>query len=260
MSDADEEVEAGGAVPFGILEETAADSSILPVGSIGLESNSELPDTTSPSSAPDARNSPYLPSVFLRMPNTAWGICLGLAGQSMMWKAAENAPFLSGRINNLPNTITWWAGLFAAMVIGVAYTYKVIWHLPLVQDEYNSPPRVHFMNGPNLTLIMLSLGVPNSMGINTRTLQYLFAVGFCAQTVLTQFVYEVSTVLGLFLIGVFSLALCFTRSLIHCNLFASGYVAMDVFAGNFEPYGKHSVSAVRCRLVSTGFARTKSRD
>jgi hypothetical protein len=179
------------AVPFGILEATASISSYLPGISDGLKNKSEIPVQSA-----EDRNPHYLPSVFLRMPNTAWGICFGLLGQSIMWKAVEATPFFSDIIDNcaIANAILWWAGLFSATVVGAAYTYKLIWHHPLVTAEWNCPTRVHFMNGPHLTLMFLTIGVPNSIGVSTRTLQCVFAVALVAQTLLTQIIYEVSTV------------------------------------------------------------------
>jgi tellurite resistance protein TehA-like permease len=114
--------------------------------------------------------------VLLRMPNTAFGISLGLAGNAIMWKVAGGARFLTALIDTT--------------IILLTYLYKLIFHFPLVEREYKHPVRAHFMNGPHLTLLLVSLAIPSHLSPSTTCLQALFATGLFFQIVVTQYIYE----------------------------------------------------------------------
>ena len=53
-----------------------------------------------------------LPSVIFRMPNTAFGISMGLAGHAIMWKGMRNADFVKERITedivDVLNSMCWY--------------------------------------------------------------------------------------------------------------------------------------------------------
>lgn len=151
---------------------------------------SEQGDDPAPEPIHDKYTGVVLP-VVLRMPNTGFGIVMGLAGNSMMWKIAGLAPFITGRVDtDMYNTILWLSGFIVGIMIFLTYVYKAIFSFDIVVMEYKDPVRVHFMNTPHLSLLMLAMGTPRDVDASERTLQIIFAVGLLAQTSLTQFIYE----------------------------------------------------------------------
>ena len=93
-------------------------------GSGGLRGNIGLEQASFKSSKVADKFSAQFPSVFLRMPNTAWIMCLGFVGTSNMWKVVQSSPFLSDKIAHralvLPNTLFWWAGAAVGVIVGTA--------------------------------------------------------------------------------------------------------------------------------------------
>jgi tellurite resistance protein TehA-like permease len=165
------------------------DKQVLSSGTIQEETNT-IVGLQAPLANNNSEDSPA-PPVLLRMPNTAFGISMGLGGNAIMWKAAGGARFLTDLIDTtIPNTIFWFAAFIAGVVILLTYLYKLIFHFPMVQMEYKHPVRAHFMNGPNLTLLMVSLAIPNHLSPSTTCLQALFAIGLFFQIVVTQYIYE----------------------------------------------------------------------
>lgn len=131
-------------------------------------------------------------SIWRRMPNTAWGISLGLAGNAIMWKKVTRTDFIAERIDaSIPNSIFWYASTVAAAFVGVAYLYKLMFRFALVKREWSCPDRIHFMNAPNLVLLMLAMSIPPHIPASLITLRVMWTIGFAIQTILTQFIYEV---------------------------------------------------------------------
>mmetsp|Transcript_2190 Transcript_2190/g.3164 ORF Transcript_2190/g.3164 Transcript_2190/m.3164 type:complete len:393 (+) Transcript_2190:106-1284(+) len=132
--------------------------------------------------------------VLQRIPNTAFGIRMGLAGNAVLWKSAGRVDFLKSHLGSveLANGILWHIALVVAVMTLLAYLYKMVYHFRVVVMEYRHPVRVHFFNAPHLILIMLSLGVPSNMqsGSSTIPIQILFAIGLIFQFCITQVIYE----------------------------------------------------------------------
>lgn len=129
-----------------------------------------------------------------RVPNTAFGIPMGLAGNAVLWKSAGRVAFLKGHLDSveLANSILWHIALVVAIMTLLAYLYKMVFHFRIVLMEYRHPVRVHFFNAPHLIFIMLSLGVPSNIqsGSSTISTQILFAMGLIFQFCTTQVIYE----------------------------------------------------------------------
>lgn len=144
------------------------------------------------SSATAGDTASKMPPVMLRMPNTAFGIAMGLAGNAIMWRSAGISPFIADRIDaETANNVFWSAGVIAGAMVAVAYVYKAFSTFELVKQEYRHPSRVHFMNGPHLALIMLTISVPEDVGVSDASLRIIWSVGFAFQIIITQFIYEV---------------------------------------------------------------------
>lgn len=133
---------------------------------------------TSPQKAKD------IPSVLLRVPNTAFGIPMGLAGNAYMWKMVENATFLPVQ-TSLACTILWFASFIVGVIISFLYIYKVFWNFHMVVQEYQHPSRNPFFHGPLLTFLLLSLGIPPAIHVSSLCLQILFGIGLLFQSVTT---------------------------------------------------------------------------
>jgi tellurite resistance protein len=129
--------------------------------------------------------------VLLRMPNTAFGISMGLAGNAIMWKAAGDADFVTDLMNPASaNMVLWFASFIVAVMTVFTYLYKIIFNFEMVVMEFKHPVRIHFFNAPNLTLLMLSIGIPKAIEASSVCLQILFVVGLSFQFGITQCVYE----------------------------------------------------------------------
>lgn len=137
------------------------------------------------------------PSVWLRLPNTSFGISLGLAGQAIMWRAANNAHFISDVIDTETiGTVFWLVSLLVGVMLFTAYVMKVIFYRPLVIDEYKDASRIHFFNMPHIIVIMLTISVPesgspaNMMAASHQGQRIIWTITFLMQILFTQHVYE----------------------------------------------------------------------
>lgn len=128
--------------------------------------------------------------IYLRLPNTAYGICMGLAGQAILWQTAEQSVTIFGGLADKINFTLWLASLMVAFFVTVAHVYKFFFKWSMFEAELKDTIRVHFFNGPNLTLILLGLGVPSRVPITVKCLQVIFAIGLLYQTVFTQVIYD----------------------------------------------------------------------
>lgn len=140
------------------------------------------------------RQSETIPPVITRMPNTAFGISMGLAGHSIMWKEMRNANFVTERVDAAVmegiNSMFWYLAATVAGMIAIAYAYKAVTSFPLVRAEYLCEVRCHFFNAPNLIFIMLLIGLPDHINIGGQTLRGLWAVAFCYHIFMTQLIYK----------------------------------------------------------------------
>ena len=128
--------------------------------------------------------------IYLRLPNTTYGISMGLAGHAILWKTAEKSVNIFGGVADAINTTLWFAALVVAVLVTVAHVYKFFYKWSMFEAELKDKIRVHFFNGPNLTLILLGLGVPSVVPIAPEGLRVIFAIGLLYQTVFTQVIYD----------------------------------------------------------------------
>ena len=126
-----------------------------------------------------------------RLPNTAFGVCMGLAGNAILWKTASGQPgtvLFQHSFASTCHAVLWYTALVAAVLVSLAHVYKAVYKWPLVQAELHNNIRVHFYNGPHLVLIMLALGVPQSA--SSESLRVVFGIALFLQTAITQTVYD----------------------------------------------------------------------
>jgi tellurite resistance protein TehA-like permease len=141
-----------------------------------------------------SRITPEYPSVWTRLPNTSFGISMGLIGQAIMWKVASSASFISQNVNaEIVSASFWFAGLLVASFLSAAYSFKIFRYFPLVKDEWKDPSRVHFFNMPHLIMIMLTISVPDTspnIAGDGLAVRVLWGIGFVIQVLFTQLIYE----------------------------------------------------------------------
>lgn len=150
-----------------------------------------------------------LPSVFLRMPNTAFGIPMGLAGHAIMYRALLSTDFdvtKSETAHNLfwynlfcfvmefrIHEFFWWSACVVFLVVLVCYVYKACLSFPLVRDEYLNEVRSHFFNAPNLVFMMLLLGLPfkyTKTAHAPSNLRIAWGFAFAYQLLVTTSIYQ----------------------------------------------------------------------
>mmetsp|Transcript_5999 Transcript_5999/g.12658 ORF Transcript_5999/g.12658 Transcript_5999/m.12658 type:complete len:380 (-) Transcript_5999:491-1630(-) len=111
-----------------------------------------------------------LPSVLLRMPNTAFGMPMGLAAHAIMWRSlgrADRLDSLGGRDGVLSvGRLCWYSACVTGGTAAALYGYKIVTSFSLVRAEYLNEVRCHFFNAPNLIFIMLLLGVPDDVEVS----------------------------------------------------------------------------------------------
>ncbi|GFS34260.1 C4-dicarboxylate transporter/malic acid transport protein [Actinidia rufa] len=97
----------------------------------------------------------------LRFPIGCFGICLGLASQSILWLALSASPatkFL--RIPPEINLALWLLAAAALAAISAAYSLKCLFYFEAVRREYFHPVRVNFFFAPWIVLMFLAIGAP----------------------------------------------------------------------------------------------------
>ncbi|PSR91539.1 Guard cell S-type anion channel like [Actinidia chinensis var. chinensis] len=97
----------------------------------------------------------------LRFPIGCFGICLGLASQSILWLALSASPatkFL--RIPPEINLALWLLAAAALAAVSAAYSLKCLFYFEAVRREYFHPVRVNFFFAPWIVLMFLAIGAP----------------------------------------------------------------------------------------------------
>jgi len=130
--------------------------------------------------------------LYRRMPNTAFGIAMGLASHAILWKTATTAYFCKTNTDSAMflNKFFWFAAVIVASVVSFLYILKMVLYPRFVRDEWKHPVRVHFCNTPHLVLLLLTIGVPNDFGPDNTTLRAIWGVAFVCQCAITQSVYS----------------------------------------------------------------------
>ena len=135
------------------------------------------------------------PPVWKRIPNTSFGVGMGLAGQAILWRSVQKSKLFGASFDGVARSfnILFWATslLFSALAL-VLYVRKAIFHYSLIKDEIRDGSRVHFCNMPHLILAMLAIGVPTFVeeSISGTGRVVCYAVSLAAQLYSTSFIYQ----------------------------------------------------------------------
>lgn len=109
---------------------------------------------------PSDKKWPFL----LRFPVSAFGICLGVSSQAILYKTIATAPptaFLHVSIK--VNLVLWCISVALMCAITAVYACKVVFFFEAVRREYYHPVRVNFFFAPWIACLFLAIGVPPSV-------------------------------------------------------------------------------------------------
>ncbi|KAJ1270462.1 hypothetical protein BS78_06G053900 [Paspalum vaginatum] len=109
---------------------------------------------------PSDRTWPFL----LRFPVSAFGICMGVSSQAILWKViATSVPTTFLLVTSKVNLVLWCVSVALMCAVSATYACKVALYFEAVRHEYYHPIRVNFFFAPWITCLYLVIGVPYSM-------------------------------------------------------------------------------------------------
>ncbi|ONK55203.1 uncharacterized protein A4U43_UnF6460 [Asparagus officinalis] len=129
---------------------------------------------------PEDKKWPFL----LRFPISAFGMCLGVSSQAMLWKTiAEHKSLFSPHICLKFNLVLWFISLALTVIVSIIYGLKVIFYFEAVRREYYHPIRVNFFFAPWIACLFLAIGVPPVVAVNLNPILWyvLMAPIFCLE-------------------------------------------------------------------------------
>ena len=97
----------------------------------------------------------------LRFPISAFGMCLGVSSQEMLWKTLQSEPstaFL--RVHPAVSHVLWWISLALTVIVSITYLLKVVFYFEAVRREFHHPVRVNFFFAPWIACLFLVKGSP----------------------------------------------------------------------------------------------------
>nr|CAB3464327.1 unnamed protein product [Digitaria exilis] len=112
---------------------------------------------TEVSALPEDETWPFL----LRFPISAFGMCLGVSSQAMLWKALQSEPataFL--HVSPAVNHVLWWVSVALMGFVSAVYLLKVVFYFEAVRREFHHPIRVNFFFAPWIACLFLVKGLP----------------------------------------------------------------------------------------------------
>ncbi|CAN6327111.1 unnamed protein product [Urochloa humidicola] len=112
---------------------------------------------TEVSALPQNETWPFL----LRFPISAFGMCLGVSSQAMLWKTLQSEPataFL--RVSPAVNHALWWVSVALMGLVSTTYLLKVVFYFEAVRREFHHPIRVNFFFAPWIACLFLVKGLP----------------------------------------------------------------------------------------------------
>ncbi|CAM0880499.1 unnamed protein product [Alopecurus aequalis] len=106
---------------------------------------------------PSDKTWPFL----LRFPVSAFGMCLGMSSQAILWKniaIAASTRFL--HITLRTNLVLWCVSVALMCFVSALYGCKIVFYFEAVRREYYHPIRVNFFFAPWIACLFLAIGVP----------------------------------------------------------------------------------------------------
>ena len=103
---------------------------------------------------PSDKTWPFL----LRFPVSAFGMCLGMSSQAILWKSiaiAASTRFL--HITLRTNLVLWCVSVALTCVVSALYACKIVFYFEAVRREYYHPIRVNFFFAPWIACLFLAI-------------------------------------------------------------------------------------------------------
>ncbi|PUZ55744.1 hypothetical protein GQ55_5G237000 [Panicum hallii var. hallii] len=119
----------------------------------------------------------------LRFPISAFGMCLGVSSQSILWKTlASEPPTAFLHVSPVVNHVLWYAALALMALVSVIYLLKVVFYFEAVRREFYHPIRANFFFAPWIACLFLVLGAPRLVAEMHHGVWYgLMAPIFCLE-------------------------------------------------------------------------------
>ncbi|KQK08799.1 S-type anion channel SLAH2 isoform X2 [Brachypodium distachyon] len=97
----------------------------------------------------------------LRFPISAFGMCLGVSSQAILWKTLASAPptaFL--HVSPVVTHVLWYISLALMGLVSFIYLLKVVFYFEAVRREFYHPIRANFFFAPWIACLFLVQGAP----------------------------------------------------------------------------------------------------
>ncbi|KAL6842757.1 hypothetical protein ACP4OV_027601 [Aristida adscensionis] len=119
----------------------------------------------------------------LRFPISAFGMCLGVSSQAILWKTlASAAPTAFLQVSPVVNHVLWYAALALTGLVSAIYLLKVVFYFEAVRREFYHPVRANFFFAPWIACLFLALGAPRRVAEMHHGVWYsLMAPIFCLE-------------------------------------------------------------------------------
>ncbi|KAJ1264286.1 hypothetical protein BS78_09G251700 [Paspalum vaginatum] len=132
---------------------------------------------TEVSALPEHETWPFL----LRFPISAFGMCLGVGSQAMLWKSLQEEPAMGFlRVSPAVNHALWWVSVALMALVSAIYLLKVVFYFEAVRREFYHPIRVNFFFAPWIACLFLVKGLPHPVWTVHHVVWYaLMAPIFC---------------------------------------------------------------------------------
>jgi tellurite resistance protein TehA-like permease len=112
---------------------------------------------TEVSTLPDGETWPFL----LRFPVSAFGMCLGVSSQAMLWKSLQSEPSMAFlHVSPAVNQALWWVSVALTGFVSSVYLLKAVFYFEAVRREFCNPIRVNFFFAPWVACLFLVKGLP----------------------------------------------------------------------------------------------------
>lgn len=99
--------------------------------------------------------------LLLRFPITAFGMCLGVSSQAMLWKTLHSEPSMEFlHVPPIINHLLWWASVSLMAAVSLVYLLKAVFYFEAVRREFHHPVRANFFFAPWIACLFLAKGVP----------------------------------------------------------------------------------------------------
>ena len=131
-----------------------------------------------------------LPPLAKRIPNTAFGISMGLGGNALIWTNLRATELIAQQPGIILQGIFWLLSLVTGLGVSACFLVKCRSQLgrDIIREEWRHPARVHFFHGPHLITIMLTLSAP--FPVSRVSLQVLWTITAISQTAIALSIYE----------------------------------------------------------------------